>query len=90
MMTNCTEVHEQIASNIPAALKPAMNTRHGRCYQGGIRVQLADNPQARVEHYRPGERGFELEVLKRPEDIPHLDAVDLWIDLAGIYFDVRL
>jgi Uma2 family endonuclease len=154
MMTNPTEVHEQIAGNIGAPLKLAMNTRRCRCYQGGMRVQLSDNPreidkprpdvvvrcgalgtknyitdplvvievlspstmdtdrgpkldfykllptvrhiafvyqdQMRVEHYRRGERGFELEVLKLPEEILHLEAVDFRIDLASIYFDVTL
>jgi Uma2 family endonuclease len=151
MMTNPTEVHEQIASNIGAPLKLAMDTRGCRSYQGGIRVQLSDNPsgmdktrpdfvrcgplgtksyitdplvivealspstididrgpklrfykalptlrhivlvyqdQMRVEHYRRDERGFELDVLKRPEEVLHLEAVGFRIDLARIYFDI--
>lgn len=39
MMTNPTETHEQIASNIGARLKLAMDSRGCRTYQGGMRVQ---------------------------------------------------
>ena len=154
MMTNPTEVHEQIAANIGAPLKLAMDARGCRTYQGGIRVQRSDDPrdtdkprpdvvvrcgavggktyitdplvvvevlspstidvdrgpkldfykslptvrhiafiyqdQARVEHYRRVEQGFELEVLKRPEDVVHFEAVEFRIDLARIYFDVTV
>jgi Uma2 family endonuclease len=154
MMTNPTEVHEQIAGNIGAPLKLAMNARGCRCYQGGIRVQRSDNrhetdktrpdvvvrcgalgtknyitdalvvvevlspstmdtdrgpkldfykslptirhitliyqDQMRVEHYRRGEQGFELDVLKSPEDLLHFEAVDFRIDLASIYFGVTV
>ncbi|MFZ0208715.1 MAG: Uma2 family endonuclease [Roseiarcus sp.] len=39
MMTNPKETHEQIASNIGARLKLAMDSRGCRTYQGGMRVQ---------------------------------------------------
>jgi Uma2 family endonuclease len=154
MMTNPSEVHEQIAANIGAPLKLAMDARGCRAYQGGMRVQRSDDPretdktrpdvvvrcdalgtrnfipdplvvielpspstididrgpkldfykslptiqhialvyqdQMRVEHYRRGEQGFELEVLKRPEDALHLEAVEFRIDLTRIYFDLAL
>lgn len=154
MMTNPTEVHEQIASNIGAPLKLAMDARGCRTYQGGIRVQRSDDTrdtdkarpdlvvrcgavggktyitdplvvvevlspstmdvdrgskldfykslptirhialvyqdQMRVEHYRRGEQGFELEVLKQREDVLHFEAVEFRIDLARIYFDVAV
>jgi Uma2 family endonuclease len=154
MMTNPTETHEQITSNIGAPLKLAMDPRGCRTYQGGIRVQRSDDTrdtdkprpdivvrcgvvgsktyitdplvvvevlspstidvdrgpkldfykslptvrhiafvyqdQTRVEHYRRGEQGFELEVLTRPEDVVHFEAVEFRIDLARIYFDVTI
>jgi Uma2 family endonuclease len=43
MMTNPTEVHEQIASNIGAPLKLAMDARGCRTYQGGMRVQRSSD-----------------------------------------------
>ena len=46
MMTNPTETHEQIASNIGARLKLAMDSRGCRTYQGGMRVQADDNSKA--------------------------------------------
>ncbi len=154
MMTNPTEVHEQIAANIGAPLKLAMDARGCRTYQGGMRVQRSDDPrdtdktrpdvvvrcgaigtktyitdplvvievlspstididrgpkldfykslptlrhialvyqdQMRVEHYRRGEQGFDLNVLKHPDDVLHLEAVEFRIDLTRIYFDVTL
>ena len=154
MMTNPTEVHEQITANIGAPLKLAMDPRGCRTYQGGIRVQRSDDsrdtdkprpdivvrcgavgsktyitdplvvvevlspvddrrrsrPQARLLQvaadrppYRfrlsgsdegralpPREQGFELEVLTRPEDVVHFEAVEFRIDLARIYFDVTI
>jgi Uma2 family endonuclease len=42
MMANPTETHEQIAGNIGAPLKLAMDRRGCRTYQGGIRVQRSD------------------------------------------------
>ena len=44
MMTNPSEVHEQIVANIGAPLKLAMGARSYRTYQGGIRVQRSDDP----------------------------------------------
>lgn len=41
-MTNPTETHEQIAANIGAPLKLAMDTKGCRAFQGGIRVQRSD------------------------------------------------
>jgi Uma2 family endonuclease len=154
MMTNPTQVQEQIAANIGAPLKLAMDARGCLAFLGGIRVQRSDNPretdktrpdvvvrcgsletknyitdplvvievlspstididrgpkldfykslptvrhialiyqdQMRVEHYRRGEQGFELDVLKRPEETLHLEAVDFRIDLARVYFGVTL
>jgi Uma2 family endonuclease len=154
MMTNPTETHEQIAANIGAPLKLAMDARGCRTYQGGMSAQRSDDPretdktrpdvvvrcgavglktyvtdplvvievlspstididrgpkldfykslptmrhialiyqdQMRVEHYRRGEQGFELEVLKRPEEGLYFEAVEFRIDLARIYFDVAL
>ena len=154
MMTNPTEVHEQITANIGAPLKFAMDPRGCRTYQCGIRVQRSDDSrdtdkprpdivvrcgavgsktyitdplvvvavlspstmdvdrgpkldfykslptvrhiafiyqdQTRVEHYRRGEQGFELEVLTRPEDVVRFEAVEFHIDLARIYFDVTV
>jgi Uma2 family endonuclease len=52
MMANPTETHEQIASNIGAPLKLAMDRRRCRTYQGGMRVQRDDNSRAR-DKYRP-------------------------------------
>jgi Uma2 family endonuclease len=52
MMTNPTETHEQIASNIGARLKLAMDARGCRTYQGGMRVQADDNPKAH-DKFRP-------------------------------------
>jgi Uma2 family endonuclease len=45
MMSNPTETHEQIASNIGATLKLAMDARNCRTYLGGMRVQRSDNPR---------------------------------------------
>ena len=45
MMTNPTETHEQIAGNIGAPLKLAMDGRGCRTYQGGMRVQRSDDPK---------------------------------------------
>lgn len=44
MMTNPTERHEQIAANIGAPLKLAMDPKGCRSYQGGIRVQRSADP----------------------------------------------
>ena len=52
MMVNPTETHEQIASNIGAPLKLAMDRRGCRTYQGGMRVQLDEDSSARNK-YRP-------------------------------------
>ena len=49
-MTNPTEVHEQIASNIGAPLKLAMDPLGCRVYQGGLGVQRSDREQ---EIHRP-------------------------------------
>ncbi len=51
-MTNPTEVHEQIAGNIGAPLKVAMDSKGCRVYQGGIGVQRSDNEQG-VDRPRP-------------------------------------
>jgi len=50
MMVNPTETHEQIASNIGAPLKLAMDRRGCRTYQGGIRVQMDDDSKARDKY----------------------------------------
>ncbi len=51
-MTNPTEVHEQIASNIGAPLKLAMDPKGCRVYQGGIGVQRSDNERG-IDRPRP-------------------------------------
>ena len=43
MMTNPSENHEQIAGNIGAPLKFAMDRRGCRAYQGGMRVQRSED-----------------------------------------------
>ena len=43
MMANPTEAHEQIAANIGAPLKLAMDAKGCRTYQGGMRVQRSDD-----------------------------------------------
>lgn len=43
MMSNPTENHEQIAGNIGAPLKLAMDATGCRVYQGGMRVQRSDD-----------------------------------------------
>ena len=52
MMTNPTQAHEQIAGNIGAPLKLAMDKRGCRTYQGGMRVQASDDAKGRNK-YRP-------------------------------------
>ncbi len=42
IMSNPTETHEQIAANIGAPLKLAMDARGCLTYQGGMRVQRSD------------------------------------------------
>jgi Uma2 family endonuclease len=154
MMTDPTEVHEQIAGNIGAPLKIAMDARGCLTYQGGMRVQRSDDTrdtdktrpdivvrcgaigsktyiadplvvievlspstidvdrgpkldfhkslptvrhialvyqdQMRVEHYRRGEQGFELEVLKQPRELLYFEAVEFRIDLERVYFGVTV
>jgi len=51
-MTNPTEDHEQIAGNIGAPLKLAMDPKGCRAYQGGIRVQRSEERRA-VDKPRP-------------------------------------
>jgi Uma2 family endonuclease len=53
-------------------------------------IALIYQDQMRVEHYRRGEQGFDLDVLKRPEETLHFEAVDFHIDLARVYFGVTL
>jgi Uma2 family endonuclease len=52
MMVNPTQTHEQIAANIGAPLKLAMDRRGCRTYQGGMRVQRDDDSSAH-DKYRP-------------------------------------
>jgi len=52
MMSNPTLAHEQIAANIGAPLKIAMNKRGCHTYIGGARVQEADDPSGK-DKYRP-------------------------------------
>ncbi|MDP4024076.1 Uma2 family endonuclease [Methylobacterium sp. NEAU 140] len=47
MMTNPTENHEQIAGNVGAPLKLAMDAAGCRSYQGGMRVQRSDDGRGR-------------------------------------------
>ncbi len=51
-MTNPTEAHEQIAGNIGAPLKLAMDAKGCRAFQGGMRVQRSDRSGA-VDKPRP-------------------------------------
>ena len=51
-MTNPTEAHEQIAANIGAPLKLAMDAKGCRAYQGGMRVQRSDRSDA-LDKARP-------------------------------------
>jgi Uma2 family endonuclease len=51
-MTNPTEVHEQIASNMGAPLKLAMDPKGCRVYQFGIGIQRSDNEQG-IDRPRP-------------------------------------
>ena len=154
MMVAPTETHEQIAGNIGAPFKLAMDRRGCRTYQGGMRVQRDDDTRARdkfrpdvlvccgprqnktyvtdpivvvevlspstidndrgrklrfykslptamhivlaysdemrVEHYWRTGDGWQLGVLTSPTETLALDAVDFNIDLARIYFDLRL
>lgn len=46
IMTNPTETHEQITSNLGASLKLAMDRRGCRTCQGGMRVQLGEDFRA--------------------------------------------
>jgi Uma2 family endonuclease len=52
MMADPTQTHEQIAANIGAPLKLAMDRRGCRTYQGGMRVQRDHDSSAR-DKYRP-------------------------------------
>jgi Uma2 family endonuclease len=52
LMSNPSETHEQIASNIGANLKLAMDKRGCRTYQGGIMVQASANSAGR-DKFRP-------------------------------------
>ena len=155
MLPDPTATHEQIAANIAAPLKLAMDLRRCRTYIGGMRLQRTehrgdiDKPrpdivvrcgptstsrtfvtdplvvvevlspstididrgrklefykslptvrhialvyqdQMRVEHYRRGETGFELEVLKVGSDLLYFEAVDFKLELDKVYFDVSV
>lgn len=153
-MTNPTEDHEQIAGNIGAPLKLAMDPQGCRTYQGGIRIQRGDDArgldkprpdvvvrcgastgrtwitdplvvvevlspstididrgdklrfykslptlrhiavvyqdQARVEHYRRTEAGWDLETLTGLDDWLRFDAIAFEIALARVYFGVAI
>jgi Uma2 family endonuclease len=52
MMLDPTQTHEQIAANIGAPLKLAMDRRGCRTYQGGMRVQRDHDSSAR-DKFRP-------------------------------------
>ena len=52
LMRNPTEAHEQIAANIGAPLKLAMDGRNRRTYQGGMRVQ-ATRQSTGFDKYKP-------------------------------------
>jgi Uma2 family endonuclease len=53
-------------------------------------IALVYQDQMRVEHYRRTEQGFELDVLKRPDEVLHFKAIEFRIDLVRIYFDVTV
>lgn len=148
-MTNPTEDHEQIAGNIGAPLKLAMDAQGCRTCQRGMGVQRSDNvhgldrprpdivvrcgargsrnyitdplviievlppstmdvdrgeklqfykllptlrhialvyqDQMRVEHYRKTDEGWPMEVLTRPDDLLHFEAVAFRIALSQVY-----
>ncbi len=52
MMSNPTEPHEKIASNIGIAVGAHMNRRKCHTYQGGMRVQRDDDSKA-FDKYKP-------------------------------------
>ncbi len=52
MMSNPTEPHEKIASNIGGPLSVHMNRRDCHTYQGGMRVQRDDDRKA-FDKYKP-------------------------------------
>lgn len=52
MMTNPTEIHEEIVGNIAAPLKTAMTLRNCRTFIGGMRVQMTDKRDG-IDKTRP-------------------------------------
>lgn len=52
-------------------------------------IVLVYQDQMRVEHYQRTPHGFELQVLKKPEDRLEFDSLGFQIDLASIYFGVE-
>jgi Uma2 family endonuclease len=52
MMSNPTEIHEQIAMNVAGALKPAMDARGCRTYAGNMRVQTSSD-SAGKDKFKP-------------------------------------
>jgi Uma2 family endonuclease len=93
MMTNPTEVHEQIAGNIGAPSKLAMDARGCRTYLGGMRVQRSDDardtyktrPDAVVRCGAVGTKTYITDPLVIIEVLSPST-----IDLARIYFDVTV
>ncbi len=51
-------------------------------------IALVYQGQMQVEHYRRTPEGWTLEVLSRPGDRLHLDAVGFAVDLETVYVDV--
>lgn len=102
-MTNPTETHEQIASNIGAPLTLAMDKRGCRSYQGGMWVQASDDSRG-TDKYKPdivvrcGSIGSTIAAqardsssrLTHPSDVLHFEAVDFRIGLETVYFAVDL
>lgn len=94
MMSNPTEAHEQIAANISSPLKVATDKQNCRTYIGGMRVQLSEKVSG-IDKTKPDvlvrrtPAGFELQVLKKPEDRLEFESLGFEIDLANIYFGVE-
>lgn len=53
-------------------------------------IVLVYQDQMRVEHYQRTPTGFELQVLKKPEDRLEFESLGFEIDLASVYFGVEV
>jgi Uma2 family endonuclease len=80
-MTNPSEVHQKIASNIGAPLAIAMNPKGCHVYQGGIDVQRSDHSSG-INRTRPNvvvrcglDRGEKLQFYKALPTLRHIALV---------------